>query len=185
MRHLDGPDLFHLAQERPDRPMHTVKVAVLGRRLERAAIDRWAAEVLPSIEPLRLRLAGPPLARPVWIDGGDPDLGHHVGHLSIDEPGGEAELSAALARLCAGELDRRRPLWRLWHLTGLAGDRDALAFQVHHAVADGDGSVSLWEAIADGAIRPAPPVDSTPSPAPSPQRSSPAERASSSACPAR
>jgi diacylglycerol O-acyltransferase / wax synthase len=152
MRPLDGPDLYHLAQERPDRPMHTLKIAVLERSLPCPTVDRWAAEVLSHVEPLRLRLARIGPSRPVWVDGGLPELAHHVRHRAVDPPGGEEQLTAALAVLCSGVLDRSRPLWRLWHLTGLAGGRDALVLQLHHVVADGTGSTALWQAAADGAV---------------------------------
>ena len=162
MRALDGPDLFHLAQERPERPMHTLKVAVLERPLSCEEVDRWAGDVLPQIEPLRLRLARVGPSRPVWIDGGPPALAHHLRHHIIEAPGGEAELSAALADLCTGVLDRDRPLWRLWHLTGLASGGDALVLQLHHVVGDGTASAALWEAVADGAVQ-----DATVTPPPS------------------
>src|SRR4051794_6865666 len=126
MRLLDGPDLFHLAQERADRPTHTLKAAVLERSIPCAEVDAWAEATLPGIEPLRMRLGRVPPAWPVWMDGGAPDLDHHVQHRAVAAPGGEGELTDILAELCSGPLDRSRPLWRLWHLTGLAGDRDAL-----------------------------------------------------------
>jgi WS/DGAT/MGAT family acyltransferase len=150
VRPLDGPDLFHLAQERADRPMHTLKVAILDRALDPADVRRWAVAVLPTVEPLRLRLAGLPLARPVWVDAGPLDLDYHLVHHLLDAPGSESELTAELSRLCGARLDRDRPLWRVWHLTGLAGRGDAFVLQVHHAVADGAGSVALWTSLADG-----------------------------------
>ncbi len=161
MRRLDGPDLFHLAQERPDRPMHTLKVAIVDGALGAEVVDRWVAEVVAPQEPFRLVLAGLPGSRPVWVDGGPPRLEHHVTHRELPGPGGEAELRATLSDLCGGRLDRRRPLWHLWHLTGLAGGRAALVFQVHHVVGDGGASVAIWEAIADGAPPP-PPVPPRP-----------------------
>ena len=165
MRLLDGPDLFHLEQERPGRPMHTLKVAVLAGRVPCDHVDAWARSTLSAVEPLRQRLARPPLARQVWIDAGEPDLAYHVQHVALAEPGGEAEFLAVLSELCSGAvLDRTRPLWRLWHISGLSGDRDAVVFQVHHVVADGNASVALWQAVADGAgSHPMPSGDAPPS----------------------
>ena len=159
MRELDGPDLFHLAQEQPDRPTHTLKVAVLERSIACEEIDRWAQDTLSSLEPLRERLDGWRLTRPVWVDGGEPDFDYHLRHVTLAAPGDERALSAQLSALCSDMLDRGRPLWRLWHVTGLAGERDALVFQMHHAVADGGASVAIWEAIADGSSHPSQPPD--------------------------
>lgn len=158
MIRLDGPDLFQLHQERADQPTHTLKVAVLERAVDDAAVDAWAAERLTGLPPMRWVLAGPRWARPVLVDGGPPDLAHHVTHAALPGPGGEAELSAALAARCAGPLDRARPLWHLTHLTGLADGRSALVFQVHHLLADGAASVALWEALADGTAAPVAPA---------------------------
>lgn len=173
MRVLDGPDLYHLAQEGPDRPMHTLKVAILDRALDPAEVRRWAATSLTSLAPLRNRLARAPLARPVWVDGGPPDLGYHLQHRHVAAPGDEAALTDALAEHCSELLERSRPLWRLWHLRGLEGDRDALVFQIHHVVADGGASVALLEAMADqatGAPCAAPPEPAPAGPRPTPGR---------------
>lgn len=158
MIRLDGPDLFQLHQERADQPTHTLKVALLERAVDDAAVDAWAAERLTGLPPMRWVLAGPRWARPVLVDGGPPNLAHHVTHAALPGPGGEAELRAALAALCSGPLDRAEPLWHLTHLTGLAGGRSALVFQVHHLLADGAASVALWEALADGSSAPVAPA---------------------------
>lgn len=149
MHVLDGPDLFQLSQERPDRPMHTLKVAVLEGPIAADEVERWAATTLVEAPPLRWVLAGPRWARPVWVDGGVPDVTAQVDHVVLPAPGGEAELDARLSAAAGDPLDRSRPLWHLTHVTGLAGGRDALVFRIHHAIADGAGSVSLWEELAD------------------------------------
>lgn len=151
MHPLDGPDLFQLAQERPARPMHTLKVAVLDGEVEARAVEEWVAARCTTVAPLRWRLAGPRWARPVWVDGGPPEVAAHVEHTSLPAPGDERALEVLLSRLCSGRLARDRPLWHLTHVTGLAGGRDALVLRVHHALADGSGSVALWEALSDTA----------------------------------
>lgn len=129
--------------------MHTLKVAVLDGNVAGEEVDRWAATTLVEAPPLRWVLAGPRWARPVWIDGGVPDVRNQVDHVALPAPGGEPELDALLSVAAGDRLDRSRPLWHLTHVTGLAGGRDALVFRIHHAVADGSGSVSLWEELAD------------------------------------
>jgi diacylglycerol O-acyltransferase len=52
-------------------------------------------------------------------------------------PGGQRELDAAVSEIASVPLDRRRPLWELWLVEGLAGGRVAAVGKVHHAVADG------------------------------------------------
>jgi diacylglycerol O-acyltransferase / wax synthase len=56
-------------------------------------------------------------------------------------------------------LSRDRPLWELWLLDGLAADRWALIFKIHHAMMDGAGLVRYISALLDrepAADRPAP-----------------------------
>ena len=149
MHPLDGPDLFQLAQERPARPMHTLKVAVLDGEVEAGAVDEWMTAKCATVAPLRWRLAGPRWARPVWVDDGPPEAAAHVEHTSLAPPGDERALEDLLSSLCSGRLARDRPLWQLTHVTGLADRKDVLVFQVHHALADGSGSVALWEALSD------------------------------------
>jgi WS/DGAT/MGAT family acyltransferase len=152
MRILDGPDLFHLEQERAGRPMHTLKVAVLGRPVPRAAFDTWVRDRVVHVDPLRSRLDPVPFFHPVWVDADELDLSYHVQHVELPPPGGEEELCALLGRLCGGPvLDRSRPLWRMWHVAGLSSGRDAVVIQVHHAVADGHASVAIWNELADAA----------------------------------
>jgi hypothetical protein len=49
--------------------------------------------------------------------------------------------------LNASRLDRSRPLWELWLLTGLADGGSGLLIRLHHAVADGLAAVAMMEAL--------------------------------------
>ena len=64
-------------------------------------------------------------------------------------PGDEARLLSTCADLNAARLDRTRPLWQIWLLTGLPKGRTALLVRLHHAVADGVAAVSMLGALLD------------------------------------
>ena len=49
--------------------------------------------------------------------------------------------------LNAAPLDRARPLWEMWLLTGLAGGGSGLLIRLHHAVADGLAAVAMMEGL--------------------------------------
>jgi WS/DGAT/MGAT family acyltransferase len=61
-------------------------------------------------------------------------------------------------RLQSQVLDRRRPLWELWFVEGLAGDRVAIIQKTHHALVDGISGVDVATVLLD--LEPDPePVD--------------------------
>src|SRR5213079_3136542 len=51
-----------------------------------------------------------------------------------------------VARLFAERLDRDRPLWRI-DLLSLEGDRAALVWRIHHALADGTAAMRFARAV--------------------------------------
>ena len=63
------------------------------------------------------------------------------------------------SELNAVRLDRARPLWEMWLLTGLADGGSGLLIRLHHAVADGLAAVAMMEALfAPDPADPAPDV---------------------------
>jgi hypothetical protein len=64
--------------------------------------------------------------RPVWVDDDHFDLTYHVRLTALPRPGSDEQLKALMGRLQSQVLDRRRPLWELWFVEGLADDRVAI-----------------------------------------------------------
>jgi WS/DGAT/MGAT family acyltransferase len=58
-------------------------------------------------------------------------------------------MDAVIAEIASAPLDRRRPLWELWLLEGLAEGRVAAVGKVHHAVADGAAVAALLAHVLD------------------------------------
>jgi diacylglycerol O-acyltransferase len=96
---------------------------------------------------------------PLWADDPAFDLADHVRAVQVAAPGDERELLALCDQLCLRLLDRTRPLWELWLITGLAQGRVGLVLKLHHALADGLAAVQIAGALL---------LDATPD-APSPQ----------------
>jgi len=84
---------------------------------------------------------------PVWIDDDHFDLDYHVRHLSLPRPGNEEHLKAMTGRLLSQQLNRTKPLWELWVVEGLEGDRFALVFKIHHCMIDGISGVDLMAVL--------------------------------------
>lgn len=175
---LSAEDLTNLAVEAPDTPMHIGVLAVLdGRDLLDEDGRLLLAEVLSRIEaglnrvPLLRKVVYRPgvlAGRPVWVDDPAFTLDRHVGQARLAPPGGEDQLLRLTERLMQPALDRSRPLWRIWFVTGLANDRVAVVVKLHHAVADGLAAVRLIATLLDPPLPEAAPVDPSWRPVPPP-----------------
>lgn len=169
MYKLAGLDAGFLYNETPRAPQHIASVQVLElpkatdiagfvADLKRLLVAR--AHLVPyftnKLQPVPFQLD-----HPVWVRDSEFDIDQHVRCAEVASPGGRAELEAAIAELHARPLDRSRPLWELWVLTGLEGGRIAYYHRVHHACMDGVSGQAAIEAIMDTtpetrAVEPAP-----------------------------
>jgi diacylglycerol O-acyltransferase len=110
------------------------------RRLVEVAIHRYPR--------YRQRLATIPLfGHPVWVDDTNFNLNYHVRHVSLPKPGEERLLKRLAGRIMSQQLDRGKPLWELWVVEGVEGNRVALITKAHHCMIDGVGSVELTAAF--------------------------------------
>jgi WS/DGAT/MGAT family acyltransferase len=128
-------------------------------------IDRIRAFVesrLYRVPLCRKRIAYVPLeGAPVWVDDENFNLQYHVRHTHLPVPGDERQLKRLCGRLASQRLDPERPLWELWVVEGLEGDRCALVAKAHESVARGLWGQGLLEAL----LSPAPDKDFEPGPA--------------------
>jgi diacylglycerol O-acyltransferase / wax synthase len=117
----------------------------------------------------RLYLPRRGLGWPLWVDAQDFDIADHIRVLPVPAPADEAQLLRTIEDLRRRRLDRSRPLWQMWFLTGLPDGRVGLYIRVHHAIADGAAGMAtlgaLFDAVPDPATAPGPPI--TPAPVPS------------------
>jgi WS/DGAT/MGAT family acyltransferase len=153
---LSGLDSAFLSLETPTTPMHMMGTFVLdassasgGYSFER--ILRLAEERMPDLAPFRRRLAAIPfsLDHPVWIDDPDLRIRSHVHRVEAPAPGSDQVLASLVAQIAMQPLDRTRPLWELRVIEGLAEDRVALVFKMHHAIADGVSAIQLLLQLLD------------------------------------
>jgi diacylglycerol O-acyltransferase / wax synthase len=122
----------------------------------------------------RQRLAFIPLGqgRPKWVDDPHLNLRYHVRSTALPAPGSEKQLKDLAGRVFAQQLDRDKPLWELWLVEGLEGDRFAVLSKTHHALVDGISGVDIMSVLFDTTPEPAAPTDTgerwLPRPLPSP-----------------
>jgi diacylglycerol O-acyltransferase / wax synthase len=99
------------------------------------------------------------VSRPVWADDPHFRLEYHLRHTALPAPGGVEELRNLVGRVMSQQLDRRRPLWEMWFIQGLEGDRWAMLSKVHHCMVDGIAGTDLLAVILEeraDAIPPSP-----------------------------
>jgi diacylglycerol O-acyltransferase / wax synthase len=99
----------------------------------------------------RQRLAHVPYGqgRPLWTD--DPHFNpyYHLRHTALPRPGDDAALMQLAGRLFSQRLDRAKPLWEIWLVEQLAGERFALIAKTHHALVDGISGVDITTVLFD------------------------------------
>jgi diacylglycerol O-acyltransferase / wax synthase len=154
-QHLDrlsAVDAAFLAQEGPTTHMHIGGVAIFEG--PPPAYEEFRAHIesrLHLVPRYRQKLAFPPLdtGRPLWVDDPTFNLGYHVRHTALPGGGGEAALLRQVGRAFSQRLDRSKPLWELYLVEGLDGDRFAFVSKTHHALVDGVSGVDLATVLFD------------------------------------
>ncbi|HXN77707.1 MAG TPA: wax ester/triacylglycerol synthase domain-containing protein, partial [Candidatus Dormibacteraeota bacterium] len=156
---LSSLDLMFLRQETPDWPGHFGGLAVAeGKALVDGSGQLRLPEIrqrvnrrLARVPQLRRRLHFPGLlgGKPLWVDDDKFAIQHHVHHMAVEPPGDELQLLDAAARLYGDLLDRSRPLWELWFLTGVSDGRIGVLLKLHHSVADGIAAITIMSTLFD------------------------------------
>ncbi|WP_299052196.1 wax ester/triacylglycerol synthase family O-acyltransferase [uncultured Nocardioides sp.] len=155
MDRLRPRDLSLLATE-AQTPVHNATVEIFegagsGTGLTHERLTTLVAERIAFVPRYRQRLQEVPggLAAPAWVDDTRFDLAYHVRRSALPRPGGEDQLRELVARIVSRPLDRSRPLWELYLVEGLEGDRVALLSKSHPVLADGVHTVDLAQVLID------------------------------------
>ncbi|BCI52705.1 diacylglycerol O-acyltransferase [Mycolicibacterium litorale] len=154
MKRLNGVDALMLYSETPEIHMHTLKVGVLdisdvAGGYTRDLVRKVAAPRLLALSPLRRRLVEIPgrVHHPMWVQNPTIDFDYHLRFVEVPAPGGRRELDELIGRIASTPLDRSRPLWEMYVVEGLVGDRIAIVHKVHHVLADGVASANQMSRV--------------------------------------
>ena len=155
MQQLSGMDAAFVHLETPTTPMQVVGVIVLdtsdlGEPFTLERLRRVVGERLHLIPPFRRRLVKVPLHldRPYWVEE-VPDVDRHVHAMTAPAPGDDRALGEVAGDLAATPLDHGKPLWEMWLVEGLVGDRVAIVAKLHHATMYGLSGANLIAHIFD------------------------------------
>ena len=139
-------DFMMLRTETDSAPTHIGGLCILQAQPQFTNLEQLKASLLPRIAAIpelhRIVRRAPPLCGPpLWIDDPGFSIDRHVFTAAILAPGDEQALLDKAAEVLRPRLDRSKPLWEMWVLTGLEGGRLGLLFKIHHAVEIGRAHV--------------------------------------------
>ena len=157
MRQLSSLDAQFLAMETPRQTGHVAGLGIYDTsttsngQLTCADLKQLLADRLHLLPPLRWRLVEVPFNAdyPYWVDDPDFDLDFHVRELALPAPGDESQLAEQVARLHSRPLDRARPLWEIYVISGLRDGHTAVYTKIHHAVIDGVSGAEITGMLLD------------------------------------
>ena len=157
MKRLNGWDAMLLYSETANVHTHTLKIAILdvGNFAGEFTFDllrRTLERRLHLLEPLRYLLVDIPfkLHHPMWMENCAVDLDYHLRRVRLPQPAGRRELDQLAGEIASTPLDRARPLWEMYFVEGMSGNRLPLIIKMHHALADGVASANLLARATDG-----------------------------------
>jgi len=149
---LTGLDSSFLHMERAGAHMHVASVSIFdGEAPSHAEFRDHIASRLHLVPRFRQKLRFVPFGqgRPVWVDDPHLNMEYHVRQTALPAPGSEEQLRNLAARIFSQQLDRSKPLWELWLVEGLTGDRFAIVGKSHHALVDGVSGVDITTVLFD------------------------------------
>jgi WS/DGAT/MGAT family acyltransferase len=149
---LSSVDASFLHQEGHSSHMHVGAVMIFEG--PPPAREDFLAQIdsrLHLVPRYRQKLAFPrfEMGRPLWVDDPSFNLEYHVRHTALPSPGGVEQLRQLAGRIYSQRLDRSKPLWEVWLVQGLEGNRFALINKTHHALVDGVSGVDLATVLFD------------------------------------
>jgi diacylglycerol O-acyltransferase len=170
---LTSLDASFLYMEESTTPMHVGSVMVFQPPDEGFDYDRLVTLISSRIALVpryrqRVREVPGRLANPVWVDDEHFDVTYHVRRSAMPHPGDDDQLQEFVARIQSRPLDRRRPLWEVYLIEGLAQDRFAIVTKSHHALVDGIKALDITNVIVDGQSEHEEPITDTWRPASEP-----------------
>lgn len=156
MRQLSGMDAAFLSLETSNSTGHVGNIIILdptdmSEPFDLARLTALLEGRLGKIPMFRRRLKSVPfgLDHPFWVDDLDFDLEFHIREVGLPAPGSQKQLTDQVCRLHARPLDRKRPLWEIYLISGLEHGKIAIYMKIHHAMIDGASGVELLNVLID------------------------------------
>jgi diacylglycerol O-acyltransferase / wax synthase len=153
---LSAADVSFLYLEGHTTPMHAGSLAIFLVPAEGFDYERLVGLIEDRISLVpryrqKVRFVPGHIANPVWVDDPDFDITYHVRRSALPRPGSDEQLREFCARIQSRPLDRSRPLWEIYLVEGLEGERFAIITKTHQAIVDGISAIDIGQVILDTA----------------------------------
>jgi len=148
---MSAQDASFLYFEKEEAPLHIGSVGVFEGNVP---YDKFVANVAAKMHLIprymQRAVAAPfNIGHPSWEWDPEFDISRHIMRLEIESPGTHEQLMDLAGNLFAGKLDRDKPLWEIYLVSGLEGDRSAMISKVHHCLVDGVSGIELLMIVLD------------------------------------
>lgn len=155
---LTSMDASFLYFEKKEAPLHIGGIHVFDGEIPFESFREMVAAKLPMLPRYHQKVIPAPfnVGHPTWEFDPDFNINRHIFHLQVEAPGTLNELRLLAERVLMGMLDRGKPLWEIYVISGMDGNRSALVSKVHHAMVDGISGVDLMKVMFDMSPNPKP-----------------------------
>jgi diacylglycerol O-acyltransferase / wax synthase len=132
----------------PTNLMHINGVLVLGRPIELERLREVIAKRLLAIPRFRNRVVVPKSGKPYWEPDTAFDIANHVPRTVLPDPGGDAELRAAVEAVISNQFDFDHPPWSFRLIDNYRGGSVVLG-RLHHCLGDGVALMLVLLSLTD------------------------------------
>jgi WS/DGAT/MGAT family acyltransferase len=161
MQRIPGKDAIFLWSETPTTHMtigfagvfdpSTIPGGVEGPGDVYDRFVRLLEDRLHLVPKFRQRVMNVPfgIGNPYFVEDPTFDLGYHVRRIAMPEPGDKRLLEEFVARMMSRPLDMTKPLWEVYVVEGVEGDKWAYVAKAHHVLVDGVGGNEMLVQLLD------------------------------------
>lgn len=159
-KRMSAQDASFLYFEKEEAPLHIGSIGIFEGDIP---YEKFVANVQAKMHLIprymqRAVFAPFNIGHPSWEWDPDFDITRHIMPAEIEAPGTHEQLLELAAKLFAPKLDRGKPLWEMYLVRGLEGNRTALVSKVHHCLVDGVSGIELLMIVLDVSADPPPPL---------------------------
>ncbi len=155
---LTSTDASFLYFERKEAPLHIGGIHVFDGEIPFEEFMAMISAKLPLLPRYRQIIVPAPfnVGHPTWQYDTNFNIAKHVFRVQMDAPASLDDLRHLAEHLQTAMLDRSKPLWEIYVISGLKNNTSALITKVHHAMVDGISGVDLMKIIFDMSPEPPP-----------------------------